>query len=214
MSRVDTITFTCPSCNKEHEMPYWQSLNSSQNPVEVAKLMDGTLFEITCPHCGHKTGVSYPVLYHDQHNAAMIYLLPSNNESDIEKAVALFNQQQGLKDNDYKFRIVRNQNELREKAIIFHHHLDDGVLEIVKIVYLIQMQKKYPDVEIAETYYLRGENDEHVLCFIAGDGTQYSAVVDDGLYNEVGSDYNDAIKTNSVNCYEINRTWAQGLLFN
>lgn len=213
MSRIDTITFTCPSCNKEHDITYWQSLNSALNPAETEKLLDGTLFETTCPHCGNKTGVSYPVLYHDQHNAAMVYLLPSASASDIEKTIALFNQQQGLKDREYKFRIVKNQNELREKAIIFRHHLDDGVLEIIKIIYLIQMQKKYPGAEILEAYYLRNENDEHVLCFIADDGTQYSAIVDEGLYNEVGSDYNDAIKQASQSCYEINREWAQMLLF-
>jgi len=103
---------------------------------------------------------------------------------------------------------------LREKALLFHHHMDDRVWEIIKIIYLIQMQKKHPDVEIADVYYLSDEKGDHTLCFIAADGTQYYATVDEGLYNEVGSDYNDAIKANSVNCYEINRTWAQGLLFN
>ena len=37
----------------------------------------------------------------------------------------------------YRKRIVTNQNALREKAIIFENELDDRVVELIKLLYLL-----------------------------------------------------------------------------
>lgn len=54
----------------------------------------------------------------------------------------------------YRKRIVTNQNALREKAIIFENELDDRVVELIKLLYLLDVQDKFPEVNIVEGYFL------------------------------------------------------------
>ena len=54
----------------------------------------------------------------------------------------------------YRKRRVTNQNALREKAIIFENELDDRVVELIKLLYLFDVQDIFPEVNIVEAYFL------------------------------------------------------------
>ena len=65
----------------------------------------------------------------------------------------------------YRKRIVTNQNALREKAIIFENELDDRVVELIKLLYLLDVQDKFPEVNIVEGYFLVLEG-KYIIEFI------------------------------------------------
>ncbi|MBR5230280.1 MAG: hypothetical protein IKW01_05410, partial [Firmicutes bacterium] len=60
----------------------------------------------------------------------------------------------GIPDNRY--RIVTDQNKLREKATIFDLGLDDRIMELLKTMYIIQAQTQYPEIEDVFFYTVEG----------------------------------------------------------
>ena len=112
----------------------------------------------------------------------------------------------------YKIRLVSNQNELREKAIIFENNLDDRVIEIIKLIYLLQLSKDKPDIKIKATYYLRGEKGNHALQFLSEDGRTFSAEIDNGLYDDINNDYGSEFDGFPGNQFVIDAQWATRFL--
>lgn len=114
----------------------WQSLNNVLNPDEARQLLDGTLFEYHCPRCGAVTPVFYACLYHDMERHAMVQLV---GEGSLDDARAMLDRLRAdghisemINAAHYRQRIVTDQNELREKALIFRDELDDRTIETLK----------------------------------------------------------------------------------
>lgn len=59
-----------------------------------------------------------------------------------------------MRDENYLIRIVRSQNEFREKIPIFDEGLDDRIIELFKLYVLATFRKNHPDC-----------NDVDILCF-------------------------------------------------
>lgn len=59
---------TCPKCNHESDYMVMCSINATLNPEMKNKILDDTLFNWVCPHCGKNYNVPYDFLYHDMEN--------------------------------------------------------------------------------------------------------------------------------------------------
>jgi hypothetical protein len=101
------------------------------NPELKEKVIDGSLFLVSCRHCSFKQLVESPVLYHDQTRKYVVWWFPKDSngkqnytEEEINRFIPIIS--------GYKLRIVSTLNELREKIFIFDHELDDRVIEILK----------------------------------------------------------------------------------
>lgn len=184
MERKEAIT--CPKCGKESEFTIWSSLNGDIDPEAKHTLMNGTLFAFECSHCGYKTNVCYPILYHDMAHSVMIYFV---DEASVEQTKAMFSEideKPEMISAGYRRRIVTNQNSLREKAIIFDNELDDRVIEVIKLVFLANAQKQYKEANIKEVFFLISDG-KYMLQFI-GD-QNLSAEFDRDLYDRIAKDY-------------------------
>lgn len=154
MSKERKEIVTCPKCNKESDYIIWESLNGDLDPEAKKELMDGTLFQFNCPHCGHQCNVDYGMLYHDMAHQVMVYYVSEDSVEKTQKMFSDIDGKIGIPMPGYRKRIVTNQNALREKAIIFENELDDRVIELIKIFYLANAQERFPDANVEAAFFL------------------------------------------------------------
>lgn len=152
MSMEREVKITCPECGTEGDFILWQSVNTQLDPEAKQKVLNGELFQFTCPKCGSVTNVNYDLLYHQMEDLLMIQVASNDNEVKVaaesfDKFVdGSFMPGFDFSEQDYRFRIVRNLNQLREKIYIFDQGLDDRILEILKILMFFNPGVK-PDVK-------------------------------------------------------------------
>lgn len=78
MSSFINSKITCPNCKNEGGYTMWNSVNVDLNPELKLKVLDGSIFMWTCPHCGKEYKAPYPLLYHDMKNHFMIEYNPKD----------------------------------------------------------------------------------------------------------------------------------------
>lgn len=126
---------TCPVCGKTGDADLYSSVNVHENPELKEKVSSGELFVWTCPECGHKSVLRYPVLYHDPDEKVMVWL--TFDEEAQQQAKRFFNSMESL--NEYCGRLVDDTGSLIEKVHIFDAGLDDLAIEMCK--YVIRQEK-------------------------------------------------------------------------
>lgn len=215
MSINKTTKVVCPSCKKEFEIVFWDSINADLDPEAKAELLKGDLFNQACEHCGESGVVLYPVLYHDMSNKAMVYFVADINTVDSvrEDIEAVRGKADGIDNDsmsDYKFRIVTDHNELREKALIFDNGLDDRVIEMIKILFSNAILKEKFDTEQMRIYFDVEEN-QYAFVLLRKNGEVSAWNLDKDFYDSIASEYGDIIEQNSKNEYFINNQWATSL---
>lgn len=107
----------------------WTGISADTEPALRQKILDETLFDWQCPHCGYQAELVYPCLYHDKEQKFMIYLVPEGSEQDLKKVEVdtRFPQLAGVRK-----RAVTSPMELKEKVLIYEAGLDDVGVELVK----------------------------------------------------------------------------------
>lgn len=207
MERKETIT--CPECGHTQDFIIWQSLNGDLDPEAKQQLLDGTLFRFECDKCGHKSNVDYGILYHDMRHQVMIYYV---DEDSVEQAIESMygaEDKMGIEMPGYRKRVVTDQNALREKAIIFENELDDRVIEIIKLIYLANASKQFPETNIKEVYFLVADG-KYILEFI-GD-RPLSAEVSTSMYDSIKNDFAERLEAAGNREPIINIGWASEFL--
>jgi DNA-directed RNA polymerase subunit RPC12/RpoP len=210
MSMKGTETLECQSCGERFETTYWRTLNADINPIEKEQLLSGELFKVVCPKCGEKYLVAYPMLYHDMTNMAMIQFIANGDEDEASRAFFESGEKPDFLDdmlsNGYRFRFVYNQNELREKALIFNCVLDDRVIEYIKIYYEMLFSQQMPDARVAHILFVTETT--HKLMIFTESGKTHFAELDMELYVAVEKEHMDLFDEMSKDCYRIDRDWA------
>lgn len=171
MSSSSQQEITCPKCNRTSHFTMWRSINTTLDPEMKQSVRDASAFLFKCPHCGNITHVEYGFLYHQMEDQIMIHVATSE-ESAQEVLEMLFGNQLAdmMKDfrmeSHYLTRVVRSQNELREKLTILDNGLDDRIMELYKVFLLAHYQEKNPDVEkIVLLYFHEDDNHQGVQIF-------------------------------------------------
>ena len=153
MSKTSNIKITCPACNLRQDFVTWDTVNVLLNPEMKAKVLDKSVFNLTCVNCHTSALVQYPLLYHDQQKKYMIWLIPSEEDTkspEIPQGPMLMP--------GYKLRIVKTINRLIEKIFIFNYELDDRVVEIIKnIVWKARFRRQ---VEPKDIYFSNAFTDK------------------------------------------------------
>ena len=108
MSSCHSEFIPCSRCGRKGDYIVWDSVNTERNPELADKIKDESLFEWTCPHCGHKEAVWYPCLYHDMKRRFMVYYC-DDPKIDVPR---------DLKGQDYLLRLTRTPEEFIEKILI------------------------------------------------------------------------------------------------
>jgi hypothetical protein len=131
MGQPTTIQVTCPACGHEQTFQAWQSINATTEPDLKQRLLDGELTTCTCGGCNREAHVTFGLLYHDMEKRVMIWLVPGDESTDDIGHAGLETVNR-MTEEGYTFRLVRTQNELVEKILIFDDGLDDRVIELFK----------------------------------------------------------------------------------
>lgn len=136
----------CPQCGKPVRTKLWTGISANTEPVLRQKVLDETLFDWQCPHCGYQAELVYPCLYHDKEKKFMVYLVPEGSKQALRKVEVdtRFPQLAGVRK-----RAVTSPMELKEKVLIFEAGLDDVGVELVKAgLAAIVEEKQNKTVEI------------------------------------------------------------------
>ena len=141
----------CPKCGKDAEFEIWNSINVDLNPEMRERVLDGTLYNFKCQHCGHEDKIAYPILYNDMTHNFMIYYCDENGVKEYEDALTNLMDNELTKEitENAKYRIVTNYFQLAEKIKIFESGLDDRMIELLKLDQIITCNKNKPENHLA-----------------------------------------------------------------
>ena len=161
MSHFDILPVRCSACSQTFDAEVYTSINTADDPDLKDRVLDGSLFVRSCPHCGSPRLISSPVLYHDPSELLMIWLTDGAQERTARE---IFISTPGLE--NYTGRLVDSVGDLIEKVKIFDAGLDDAAMEICKYVTRQELGKQLPlkfvrtdgaDNEITMTYPENGQ---------------------------------------------------------
>lgn len=203
MSKQLQIVFDCPICGKETKALVWESLNIEFNPELKEKLLDGSLFQVKCNHCGRFVYVEYPLLYHDMEKKIMIHCDPALRDNALADSFA-----KGLAESyirDYKQRFVLNSRELAEKVRIFDAGFDDRIIEIMKIFVFNQLSESENFDEADVLFDIMPDN-SYSFAFVFPDGEIKESAFMQELYDVAENTYGEDLKGNRD--VRIDNDWA------
>ena len=220
MSKVEIVEIVCPDCGEVFKAQYWESLNVDLDPGQKERIFSGEFFRATCPKCKNVHPLIYPMLYHDMENLAMVFLVLNDKQAEGTKkmifqsiSISGLGKLSPTMSTEYRYRLVFNPNELREKAVIFDCGLDDRVIEVYKAGILYQLMKdKYPEVKVTNMYFDSGATQEFVV-FEEG-GIFGTIDFSKEVYDEIKKSRKNVIEEKSKDCFIIDIEWARNLLKN
>ncbi len=159
MSKKSLEKITCPWCNTTQNFIVWNSVNTLLDPDMKEKVLDKSIFNITCVKCHTSSLVQYSLLYHDQRERFMIWLIPSeedNRSPEIPENVVPLP--------GYKLRLVKTINRLIEKIFILDLKLDDRIIELIK--YKVWKERLRLTVAIKDIYFSKAFLEEDKIALI------------------------------------------------
>lgn len=219
MSIRNTIAVKCPVCGQNSIVPIWSSINAQFDISQKSRLLDGTLFQHVCPRCGQAIKLDYECRYHDMNHRAVIhYVRTERSARNVFKAAKDFRLDPGNPTTDpasgrephYRERVVKSQNALREKAIIFDLGLDDRIVEVMKAIVIQQRYASNYDLEDCEILFALDQNGDQRLEFYTEN--PFAVYVDKGLYPELETCLRSILTKETGEPYEIGLSWAQRLI--
>lgn len=181
----------------------WQSINN-EIPFALSSIISGKLFEVECSNCGLKTYVDYPILVNDMEHHAMVYYTFPDESKETETAIV------GLKKMyDGHARIVTDQASLREKVAIFNAELDDRVIELLKVIVVMQVQDEL-DGKSAQAVYFIADDDPRLE--IVWDGKSGFITVDMELYDRIKDElFDEELLAQDEDLY-VDQDWANSFI--
>jgi ribosomal protein S27E len=133
MTKLATVEAKCPACANTWPQVVHASANVSLDPTLKERVLSGDIFKLKCPKCGNVTHAQYDCLYHDMSKALMVSL--TSAEGLDAKIQGLTGALGAIPQRDlYTLRIVHSVQDLWEKIFIFDAELNDGIVELLKVV--------------------------------------------------------------------------------
>ena len=216
MSKKSVATIICPYCNKKLDINIWESVNVDLNPEEKEKIFGGHFFDFTCKHCRKIIHGLFSCLYHDMTHRFMIYLV--GNEQEAKKTIEMYRDLSVSYDryiNEYQIRVTTDPNVWREKAVIFDRGYDDRIIEILKLLYLCQLEEQHPDLQIERMYFCSEKNNDGIILeFYCTENKNVTAEVSDEVYRLIENKYRSRIQQNMDNQFCVDTEWALGIMKN
>ncbi|HDQ74198.1 MAG TPA: hypothetical protein ENN19_19200 [Chloroflexi bacterium] len=90
MNAVYMARVNCPNCQKQFQAPIEQVVDVRVDPNAKARLLNGLINVISCPHCNMGGALNLPFLYHDPENElALIYMSMEAGRDNVERQKAI-----------------------------------------------------------------------------------------------------------------------------
>ena len=152
------MTVSCSKCGAAYDAPIRQSINVGTSPELKQAVMSGELFVSTCPSCGERQILTYPLVYQDPSQHLLICLSPEPISAEGYEGTA---------------RRVTDVGSLMEKVKIFDAGLDDLALELAKYVIRQEMGKNDARLKFLR---LEGADNEMILTYPENGSMQMIAI--------------------------------------
>ena len=144
MSMIREEQIECPECHTQFPFIVHDSINVGIDPEDKEKVLDMSIFQYHCPHCGKKDIVCYPLLYHDPVNGVWVQVFW--REEDFGRPVGKEEQEliKIMGQDHYRRREVFGYWELIEKIRVFDAGLDDFAIALMKTMNKLQQ----PEIQL------------------------------------------------------------------
>ena len=201
----------CPDCGAEIEFTFWESLNSSLDPDEARKLRRHEFGYVTCPKCGKRHLLLYPILYHDMDAHAMVRFMPAASRAELAEGIKGEQKQMQQMQSMFnmpktRLRAVADYEDLCEKARIFFFKLDDRTIELMKALMRMGLQQAHPELKIEDVRFV-SDNEEKVPGFVFYNN-ENECVAEIQFNQEVYDETLQSLKQHKDDEALIDRAWA------
>ena len=210
----------CKDCSCEFDITVYESVNGAFDVQAEEKLLKGELFTHICPNCNNVISLSYPMLYHNMDHRFMIHICPA--EDDVQECIDNIKSAQKQIDKQfpekrmekpYTFRIVPDENALREKAAIFSHGLDDRIIELLKLFFNSTFRMQNPaSAAIVDMLFFVGKNGEYAFQIFLEDGTYLVSDIPKHFYTLFKEKYTSACDLISHGNYVVDGSFAVAVM--
>ncbi len=214
MSRKKHEKIICPKCKNESEFVVWDSINTMIDPDMKKSVRNGQAFMFQCPQCNAIANIDYGFLYHQMEDQIIIQYV--QDEEAFNKAYEVFTGESEISRefntetifDGYLKRIVVTQNQLREKLAIFDAGLDDRIIEMVKLVYISEMEQNHSELSVDEALMFTNDEGKHIIEFMF-EGQGVAAVeLDSEIYASVEARMKSRIPDIKEDDIVIDMDWA------
>lgn len=219
MAKIKVQKIDCPRCKKEIEINVWDKVELPYDQEQRERVLQNTFYRVDCPECKNAFSIAYKCQYNDMERKYMLWVAP---ERDLiaHKQISEYNGKLQtdhllrLAQGGYRYRVVRNDNELREKVIIFDEGLDDRFIETMKIVYVPTLKKKVgPDVQITGLYFNKKEDGSYQFVVTFTNGAVLTASVDMNIYYDMKEKLMDLAEENTPEGFcRIDAEWGMKIV--
>ena len=217
MSINTTQQIKCPACQHLEEITLWQSITANDSPDLKDDLLKGKINIFRCSSCGQTALVPVPLLYRDDRAKLMISFSPCSDDAEramLYESVKKTSKESGELDSfqDYNLRFVSAYNDLLEKLLIFDCGLHDKVIELLKLLVLMQDTDN-----MAHRVCMFGKKDADELEFLVQDKKEeklYTSRIPMSTYETVKEQLkNSGIKYKSFDWEIIDADYASRMLY-
>lgn len=174
MSLHGEVQLKCLNCSGLIPFTVWQSINVTLDPEQKKRILDNSMFVVICPSCRKEYFFPYDFLYHDMEKQFILFYNEDDNteNADLERTVLPDEMLEFGTINEYKYRVVKGLNRLKEKILIFDENLDDFEIEHIKYA-LIQTIFEEEKRDKVQMYFHSKEENEYSFYIIDEEGNGY-----------------------------------------
>jgi len=137
---IHELPYDCPQCGRANSAPISESINAGFHPELRDRLLSRELVLLKCRHCGQEGFNAHPIVYHDMSRTFLIQWVSAPYAPTLDVVAkglgreasaecAIFKQLSP----DYRFRFVREFEDLQEKIRVFEAGPDDRAIEWLKL---------------------------------------------------------------------------------
>lgn len=147
MSINSKQSIKCPKCSHLNDITVWSSITADDSEDLKKDLLSAKINMFRCENCSHTALMPNPLLYHDKQKKLMLSFTPANDEKTVQSLfqnIKKTSKESGELENleDYNLRFVTNYDTMLEKILIFDNGLHDKVIEVLKVLVLMQEPEK------------------------------------------------------------------------
>lgn len=219
MSEVKKQMIACPKCGREIEIEVWDSIDIPYDIEQKEKVLNNTFFKAGCDACKITFPIGYKCLYNDMEQKYLIWMAPkleAEEQKDIEEYNERLKTDSRLKlaQRGYTYRIVRNDNELREKVLIFDEGLDDRYIETMKMAYVPVFKKNLAkDSRIMGLYFDKKADGKYQWVIVFDNRQPVIADVNMDIYEDMKDKLNSIVEEKTTEGFiQINALWAMEVM--
>lgn len=207
MTKWSKEELVCPQCGHVNMVKKYALINASEKPALKEDILKNRIFVFECEHCGLKTPLTYPSVYLDSKKKRLILMTPEPEE-EAKKSFGQWEQMKG-----YHKRYVNNINDLKEKIMIAENHLDDRVIELVKIEYIRQLEKEMKDDTMLDILFDYSGNQMYFVVFFEKKGVGRMPLSLD-FYRQIERQYASRLAAHPTDDFQkIDMEWAGTYVF-